>query len=303
MLTRRQFLTALLTAILVSGCTAAAGPAGPSPSASLPVVTKATTEHDIRVTLTLEGPPVSAARSFISATIENLGTRAVRWQGGGCNDPVATWIDVAGASEPGRAWPGLLGRFKSKALDDGPNPNQGSYEAESRLTKPGEIPIFCTADLRVNQLEAGGVLRLRAAWSGMIGERAPAPTGPAVVTASFPYIGVAGLVPNDRTDADPISVRIDTVVQPPPPAPASGNGQLGPVPLAPALAIDAALADPQFAAWVQAAPEARWINPSVVLLDGTWHIGLFVTGADQLESLGEVTVAPDGSITGRRFEP
>ena len=301
---RRRFLTALATAVLVCGCSAAGSP-GPSPSASasLPLVTKATTQHDIRVTLTLEGPPVSAARSFMSATVENLGTRAVRWQGGGCNDPVGTWIDVTGAFEPGRPWPGLLGRFKTKALDDGPNPNQGSYEAEARLTEPGEIPIVCTADLRVNQLEAGGVLRIRAAWSGMIGERAPAPAGPAVVTSYFPYIGVAGLVPNDRTDAEPISVRIDTVVQPPPGGSTSVGGSAGPVPLAPSLAIDAALADPQFAAWVKAAPEARWINPSVVLLDGNWHIGLFVTGADELESLGEVTVAPNGSITAHRFEP
>jgi len=100
-------------------------------------------------------------------------------------------------------WPGLLGRFKTKALDDGPNPNQGSHEAESRLTKPGEIPIFCTADLRVNQLEAGGVLRIRAAWSGMIGKTPPAPAGPAVVTSCFPCIGVAGLVPDDRRMRSP----------------------------------------------------------------------------------------------------
>jgi hypothetical protein len=298
----RRIQTILITAILVSGCTAAGSPR-PSTPPSPPPVTKATTQHDIRVTLTLEGPPISAARSFISATVENLGTRAVRWRGGGCDDPVGTWIDVTGAFEPGREWSGLLGRFKSQAFKDGPNPNQGSYEAESRLTEPGEIGIYCTADLRVNQLEPGGVLRLRAAWSGMIGDSAPPPAGPAVVTTSFPYIGVAGLVPNERTDADPISVRIETHVQPPPAVSASRDGSAGPVPLAPALAIDAALADPQFAAWVQAAPEATWINPHVVLLDGSWHIGLFVTGDNQLETFDEVTVAPDGSITGHRFEP
>jgi hypothetical protein len=122
---RLRLRSVLIAATLFSGCTAA-GPAGPSPSASLPLFTKATTLHDIRVTLTLEGPPISAARSFISATVENLGTRPVRWQGGGCNDPVGTWIDVAGAFEVGREWPGLLGRFKSQALEDGPSPSQGS---------------------------------------------------------------------------------------------------------------------------------------------------------------------------------
>jgi hypothetical protein len=298
----RRIRTVLLAAILVSGCTAAGSPRPSTPS-SPPPVTKATTQHDIRVTLALEGPPVSAARSFISATVENLGTRAVRWRGGGCDDPVGTWIDVTGAFAPGREWSGLLGRFKSQALDEGPNPNQGSYEAESRLTEPGQIQIACPASLRVNQLEPRGVLRIRAAWGGMIGDQVPAPAGPAVVTTSFPYIGVAGMVPNERTDADPISVRIETRVQPSPAASSSGGRASGPDPLAPALVIDAALADPQFAAWVKAAPEATWINPHVVLLDGRWHIGLFVTGANELETFGEVTVAPDGSITGHRFEP
>jgi hypothetical protein len=297
---RLRLLSILTAAILVSGCTAAASTA-PSQSPSPPPVTEESTRDDIRVTLTLEGPPVSAARSFISATVENLGTRAVRWTGGGCDDPVVTWIDVAGAFEPGREWPGLLGRFKTRALGEGPNPNQGSYEAESRLTQPGEIGVFCTADLRVNQLEPGAVLRMRAAWSGTIGESAPAPAGPAVVTSSFPYIGVAGVVPGDRTEADPISVRIETLVQPPPAG--SGGRGAGPVQLARALAIDAALADPQFAAWVEAAPEAKWINPHVLLLDGRWHIGLFRFGrGNQLETFGEVTVAQDGSITGHRFE-
>ena len=166
---------------------------------------------------------------------------------------------------------------------------------------PGQIQRMCTADLRVNQLEAGVVLRMRAAWNGTIGESAPAPVGPAVVTSWFPYIGVAGVVPDDRTESDPIKVAIQTQVEPPPTG--SGGAAPGQPRLASALAIDAALADPQFAAWVQAAPEATWINPNVALIDGVWHVGLFRFGADQLERYGEVTVAPDGSISAHRFEP
>ena len=232
--------------------------------------------------------------------MENLGSRAVRWQGGGCNDPVGTFIDVADVFEHGRDWPGLLGRFKALALGLA-NPTDVGYEEVSRLPVPGQIQRVCTAVLRVNQLEPGVLLRMRAAWSGTIGESAPAPIGPAVVTTWFAYIGVAGVVPDDRTVADPIKVAIQTQVEPPPAG--TGGASAGKPPLAPALAIDAALGDPQFAAWVQAAPEATWINPNVVHLDGMWHVGLFRFGADQLERYGEVTVAPDGSITGHRFEP
>ena len=291
-------LGVLTAAILIAGC------AGTAPShepvASAQWVTATTTRDDIRVTLTLEGPPVSAARSFVSASVENLGSRAVRWQGGGCNDPVGTFIDTADVADEGRAWPGLLGRFKTLALGLA-NPTNVGYEEVSRLPVPGQIPRACTADLRVNQLEPGVVLRIRAAWSGTTGESAPAPVGPATVTAWFQYIGEAGVVPADRTDADPIKVAIQTQVAPPPAgadASSAGGRQL-----APALAIDAALADPQFAAWVQAAPEATWINPDVSLIEGIWSVGLFRNGPGDQTLYGAVTVAPDGTITGHRFEP
>jgi hypothetical protein len=75
------------------------------------------------------------------------------------------------------------------------------------------------------------------------------------------------------------------------------------MPLVPALAIDAALADPQFAAWVEAEPESTWINPDVTLIEGTWHVGLFRNGPGDQTLYGSVTVAPDGTITGHRFEP
>lgn len=292
----------ILTVVLVSGCATAGAPRS-SPSPSPVPVTKTTTDRDIRVTLTLEGPPIAAARSFISATVENVGSRTIRWAGGGCNDPVSVFIELSPGLDPGRTWPGLLGRFKTLALGDqfGRLTSVG-YEAAARLPLPGQIPMYCTADFRWNQLEAGGRGSLRAAWEGTISDGLPASPGPATVTAYFQYIGVQGVVPDDRMEADPVSVAIDTQVQPPPGGVASGVAA-APVPLVPALAIDAALADPEFAAWVKAAPESTWINPEVSLIDGAWHVGLFRFGANQLERYGGVTLAPDGSVTGRRFEP
>ena len=71
--------------------------------------------------------------------------------------------------------------------------------------------------------------------------------------------------------------------------------------LSPALAVDVALADPQFAAWVQAAPEATWINPELTVIEGVWHVGLFRTEAQQ-DLYGAVMVDQGGTIVGRRFD-
>jgi hypothetical protein len=74
--------------------------------------------------------------------------------------------------------------------------------------------------------------------------------------------------------------------------------------LSPALAIDAALGDPQFAAWIVAVPETSWINPSVDLGDGTWTIGLFRNGPNgELDLFGAVTIDAAAAIVHRRFDP
>ncbi len=97
-----------------------------------------------------------------------------------------------------------------------------------------------------------------------------------------------------ETDTRPIVLKLPTEVV--------GGG--GAVPLAPALAIDAALADDAFAGFVKRYPEARWINPHMQLRDGSWGVGLFVMSDDgQGELFGEVTVDPAGNVVGHRFEP
>ena len=96
-------------------------------------------------------------------------------------------------------------------------------------------------------------------------------------------------------------MAIDTAVV----VPAAGTGGGAPAPLSPALAIDAALADPEFAAWVTADPEMTWVNPNIVLQDGTWAIGLFKNGKvfGRPTRYGELKIDARGQIVGRRFEP
>lgn len=282
--------------IALIGLLVAACGTGPAPSAPIGDLQTASIERDgVRVSLALEGPPRSGARSWADALVENLGPKAVRWAGGGCDDPVTIGIDLRAAFARGRDWPGLLGRFKALALGGGgfENPALGGYEEQSRIQEPGQMPLLCTADLRINELPAGASLTMRAGWDGTIGGVAPAPAGPAAITASFPFIGISGVVPPDLTDRRPIVARIDTAVE---------AGQAAP-PMPPAVAVDAALADPQFAAWVEAGPEATWINPHLLYADGVWAVGLFRFGpGGRSELFGEVKVDGSGTVVGRRFE-
>ena len=266
---------------------------GPSPSAELLVDTAS--RDGVRVTLTLEGEPRTAAATWARVVIENLGARGVRWAGGGCGDPADIAIDFRPAFAAGRPWPGLLGRFKILALGGGrfENPAAGRYVGEGLF---GRSDVACAADLRIETLKAGGSLSMRAGWTGQFGfPNVPAPTGVAVVTGSFPFIGIDGAVGPGVTDIRAIEVHIPTTIV--------GVADR-PAPLSPALAIDAALGDPQFGAWVQAVPEASWINPSIDLTDGVWTIGLFRYGKHgELDLYGAVTIDPTGAITHRRFDP
>jgi len=270
----------------------------PTPSAE-PVVADVTRDG-VRVTLTLEGPPRSGAPSWADLRIENQGQAAVRWAGGGCGDPGGIGIDVRAAFDPGHDWPGRLGRFKTLAMGLAnprfENPASAGYVEASKFGHD----VACPASLRIEQLPVGAALSMRAGWDGLI-QGVAAPVGPATVSGAFPFIGIQGQVANDAFDTKAIMATIETTVID---GGGGGGGVGGPAPLSPGLAIDAALADPQFAAWVEAAAENTWINPSVELANGVWDVGLFRLGdGAQRDMLGSVKVNPAGAIVGRRFEP
>jgi hypothetical protein len=275
----------LVGLVLVSAGCGSAAPGSPSPSA----IVASNTQDSIRVTLALEGAPRSGAASWASVRIENLGDRSIRWAGGGCGDPGGIFVDLAGVFPRGRVdWPEPLATFKRDAL--GPASTDGAfnvgYIAESRWG----TSVLCTADLRIETLAAGGSLSMRAGWDGTY-EGRPVPMGPATVEAAFPVIGVAGVVPDDQTDSHPVVASLPTTIE----------GEAAASVLAPALAIDAALADPVFAAWVSGHDPDRWVNPDLARIGDTWQVGLFKTrggGAGQ-EYLG-VVVDASGRVVDHR---
>jgi hypothetical protein len=243
------------------------------------------------MTLTLEGPPRNDGPSWASVRIENTGERGIRWAGGGCGDPGGIYIDLHEVFPAGRMdWPGRLGVFKRRAV--GPDPGSAlqtlGYIAEARWG----TDLACSASLRIETLPAHESLFLRAGWDGTY-EGTAVPTGPARVEAVLPVIGIEGEVDPMDYDSHPVAVSARTTI-----VGGDGGGLL-----APALAIDAALADPQFAAWVQAADPATWINPDVARIEGGWSVGLFRNGPDHGTLFGQVRVDGNSRVVARRFEP
>ena len=263
----------------------------PAQSASV----SASSERDlVRITLGLEGAPISGSRTWADARIENLGRRAVEWTAP-CQIPVSITIDLRSAFASGRQWAGRIGRFKTRALggDGFDNPVAGSYVEASLLRRAAGGPVACPVGGHGTPLEPGAVLDVRAGWDGLIAPGPAAPPGPAVVTASFPFLGWVGAVDDSVMETRPIEVAVQTVV-------AAGQGE---PPLAPGLAIDAAIADPQFFAWVESTQESGSINPSLTFRDGLWAIGLFRAGSDGVTTVyGEVSVDSQGRVVRRRFD-
>lgn len=244
------------------------------------------------MTLRLEGPPRNDSASWASVLIENTGERGIRWAGGGCGDPGGIFIDLHEVCPSGRAdWPGRLGQFRRLAL--GPDPGNGmltlGYTAEARWG----TAMLCTADLRIETLAAHQSLSFRAGWDGMY-NGSPTPAGRATVEAVFPVFGLEGDVDPASFESHPVDVVTRTTI-------VGGGG--APL-LAPALAIDAALADPAFAAWVSATPEAQWINPDVARIDGNRQVGLFRSAdGGAAEAYGGVVVDGAGRVVGHHVEP
>lgn len=272
--------------VLLAGCSAGSSFASaPAPSAMV----ASETHESIRLTLTLEGPPRSAAASWASVRIDNVGDRGIRWAGGGCGDPGSIDIDLGEVFPAGRLdWPEPLARFKREAL--GPGNGNGLlrvvYTAEARW----KTQVACPADLRIETLDAGAHLDLRAGWDGTY-EGSPVPTGPASVTATFPVMDAQDGPIGSSFATHAVAVAVRTAI----------TGEGGVAAIAPALLIDAALADPDFAAWVAAGPVDRWINPDIAHIGDTWQVGLFKTDAGGTSELYRgVVIDATGHVISRK---
>ena len=219
-------------------------PVSPSPTAPPDLVRVAVEERDdIRVEIELQRNPLPAGEpSWVKVRVTNKGRTDVTWFHDGCAQPVG----VNGVSEV--AWPmgeehqGRAGRFKTYALGGHilapPDPHGVlSFVRKARLHAG---PAGC-ADVGITDtIEPGETLRATRWWSGFTDPHRALPAAGPVKLRGFAAYYWRGKEPTDITD-HAIELELDAWII----SDAAGDR------LSPALAIDAALSDPNFAAYVK----------------------------------------------------
>ena len=258
----------VLVPFLLAACGGTASPSpvpgSPDPGSPEPQPIAVAHHDGVRVTLSLDGAPLlSGQRSWATVTVENLLPVAILWQGGGC-DFVATItasLDPPVRPDPGRAWDGLAARFKELA-GGGVDPLAVTAFMDERFVDKGQVA--CTADLRINELEPGGRLVMRAAWDGEAGG-VPVGARRTTITASFPYMGPKAGGDPFAAELRPIESKLQVAVV---------DGGVHRV--SPAQAIDAALGDARFAQWLASSDFATWQGVGIEVDGGSYGVGLTV---------------------------
>ena len=303
---------------LVAGCTGPAGLQSTSPTpatvpptatsvrASLPALTAAPStpvatippdlathaqvERDgVRVSIDVDAVPLRKdGPATVTLTVENRSSRVVRWLTDGCRVPVSASIRFVGdAWIGGTNQTGVAAQFKELALQRRLQNGFAALGAAFNDPMQGQPLQGCSDIAIVEQLKAGAHITRTVTWPDPYPIFPQLPNGPIEIVASFPFHGWPG--DPDGTRYEPIAARLpsslvsDDVIEFLPPGPA----------------IDAALADSQFAAWLATKPLSQWVN-SRRNLDpalGTWEIGLFVVDGYALVTLD----SHSGKVISRRF--
>lgn len=266
---------------------------GPEPSTGAPATgpSGSASRDGIIVTLTLDRAPLpSGTSSRALVTVVNSSSEPRLWQGGGCDFPATIAIDTAAEVTPpkGRLWQGTAGQFKGLLRPDPVSSRTGSY-VDERFAHPTNVA--CPADLGVNSLGPGHRLMMTGVWDGQVNGVA-AVAGAATVRATFPYLGrgagqAAAVDPSDLSNA--ITVTLPVEVSPPP-------GRL----LSPGEAIDAALTNPEFGAWLaKAGPMQAWDGVDMEVRDGVSVVILYSRGEAGRASVDRWTGAVSFEVRAR----
>ena len=277
---RRSRVLVLIVTLVVAGC-AVTTPSPPprqaaSPDATQPpVVTQppapsvpaglerfAENERDgVRLTLELESAPLQlGVETWATMTVENAGADSVFYLTDGCEIPMELLAHVGGDWVGGNDQLGVAAEFKRLALfgdRSGDSHLLMGFKPEQHVGRDGGC-----ADVGVpHELAAGERLSQRALWEPW--EDAPIPSVPVTLEASFPFSGRH----RDSVELDPVQVQFDSWIT---------SMDTWPW-LTPAQAVDAALADPTFFAWLHEVPSRTWINAHLSLdaEKGIWEVGLF----------------------------
>jgi hypothetical protein len=198
-------------------------------------VTAAGETDGVRLRLDLDRATIKPGQIvWATVTIENTNDHEITWVGGGCNVPGRVTAIVPTIADYGRNWTEYLFAELKKRLVIG-------------VTSSGWVPFLdeaswaqraggraCTADIRPIQMAPRAKLVTRFVWDGMLRPGDPAPSGRLDITAAL--------------DMDDRILMVGKSVSATAPLDLTGGAATR---VSPARAVDAALEEGRFAAWVR----------------------------------------------------
>lgn len=194
-------------------------------------------EAGVRVVLELPDATVRGGELLrATASVTNLRDTAVTFGGGSCQDPDKqpnVDVDLRPGQPAGRAWAGTAEAFKTRALT-------GTPYRHALTAQEGQNG--CLTYLKSWRLEPQQTLTVTDVVWRVTTPYDTAYGGTATVSATFQFTGTPDqAAPQVVTAQLPLDITVE------------GNGTL-----TPAAAIDKALSDPEFAAFVEANPPSTW---------------------------------------------
>jgi hypothetical protein len=277
--------------VLAIGIAAAlCGCATPTPSQQREGTVVSTEADGIRVILSLDKETLPAGEPLhATVAIANIGLDTAFWDSS-CG--LVAVLTLKGPDmkpqDPGKDWAGLSALIKLSAIGNGPR-------------RTGFVPPNVPAGTRVGcnfsgsdekELAPGAVDRADAVWYGRTSDLLPAPAGSYAIGATLLFRGRAGRG-GPTSDSVPISVRTTVVV--------TGDDFRG---LSAAAALDAALADPMVAKWVDTNLTGNQSSGASMQFgdDRMWHLTIDRQdpATTQIVSSGIVVVDPNsGRVVSR----
>jgi hypothetical protein len=252
---------------------ATAIPATPPPTIPPDLPLAARAERDgVRISIQLERNPMPAGElTWLTTRVTNTSNREVlHWGSDGCEIPL--WVF---GSMPDLRWrPGAvpptdqLRTFKSLALErmvDAPVPM--GFMPEAFVGKGIDLAEFGCGDIFIgHDLAPGTSVVVREVWDGTaMHTHAPLPTGRLDLHATLDTWWRGDVGPPE-VSGQPIEVHLDGWI----------DGGAAPPAVDPGEAIDAALGDPDFAAWLETRNLEGGVDPFVRYdaASQLWLVGL-----------------------------
>jgi hypothetical protein len=190
----------------------------------------------------------------------------------------------------GKAWSGIEGSFKATALSSALGP--GGVAWNQAYVRP--FGPVCLGGVAERSLAPGAAVSGSGSWTADLAPGMPADPGAVPVAFSVEYdIQRIPDASGSLTGPSGVSQPQFSALWATSAVTVADAGQPG---TSAALAIDAALANPRFDAWLHERPEADWSNINLYVDGDGWHVEAFREEGPSTRSWAMATVASSAEV-------